>query len=329
MATLHAMDTQTFKRRSTLLSKFMEPAGDGNYFSIGGPPGNSLPVAAGLLGQPRGISNAHNRFEGDASPARGDLYQFGEAYLTQMPFFQGLYDLPATGASNPNYDLDLLATNAVKRYQQSVSQNPYYFRGFFGLTIPAGTHAFIFRMFANKSAAYPEGFLDRNTLKSFYAMTGTDDSNMVYTPGTERIPDNWYTRAADDPYDVPLVDQDLTKLFSENPELVAFSGNTGTVNSFTGLNLANLTGGLYNAETLLQGNNLACFLLQSVAVASPDIIRNTGVIADIAGAVAQINDAVTKAVVNLDCTKLSKYEYDDSQLSIYQGYTKLKKDGTY
>ena len=50
-------------------------AGDGNYFSIGGPPGESLPVASGLLGQPRGISNAHNRFEGDGSPARGDLYQ--------------------------------------------------------------------------------------------------------------------------------------------------------------------------------------------------------------------------------------------------------------
>ena len=50
-------------------------AGDGNYFSIGGPPGIGLPVAPGLLGQPRGISNAHNRFEGDASPARGDLYQ--------------------------------------------------------------------------------------------------------------------------------------------------------------------------------------------------------------------------------------------------------------
>ncbi len=50
-------------------------AGDGNYFSIGGPPGKSLPVAGGLLGEPRGLSNAHNRFEGDSSPARGNLYQ--------------------------------------------------------------------------------------------------------------------------------------------------------------------------------------------------------------------------------------------------------------
>ena len=59
------------------------------------------------------------------------------------------------------------------------------------------------------------------------------------------------------------------------------------------------------------------------------MIRNAGVISDIVGAVAKINDAVGKAVVNLDCPELSKYEYDDSQLSIYPGYTKLKKDGTY
>lgn len=50
-------------------------AGDGNHFSIGGPPGPGLPIVGGLLGQPRGISNSHNRFEGDASPTRGDLYQ--------------------------------------------------------------------------------------------------------------------------------------------------------------------------------------------------------------------------------------------------------------
>ena len=95
-------------------------------------------------------------------------------------------------------------------------------------------------MFGNKSAEYPEGFLDRNTLKSFYAMTGTD-GNLVYTPGNERIPDNWYTRALNDPYDVPVVDQDLAMIFQQHPELLAFGGNTGTVNSFVGLNLANLT----------------------------------------------------------------------------------------
>ena len=54
-------------------------------------------------------------------------------------------------------------------------------------------------------------------------------------------------------------------------------------------------GGLYNAEILLEGDNLGCFLLQSAAVAAPDFIREAGVVADIAGMVAQINDAIRKS----------------------------------
>ncbi|MCJ1424428.1 hypothetical protein MMC29_002316 [Sticta canariensis] len=295
-------------------------AGDGNHFSIGGPPDKGLPVVGGLLGQPRGISNSHNRFEGDASPVKGDLYQFGEAYLTKMPFFQGLYDFPGNIA-NPSYDLNLLD-------KQSVAQNPYYFRGFFGFFIPPGTFAFVARMFANHSAANPDGFLGQDTLKSFYAMSGPDNQ-LMYSPGNERIPENWYKRAANDLYTVPLLITDILNQFEQHPELVAFGGNTGTVNSFAGLNIADLTGGAYNAETLLQGNNLGCFLFQSIAVAAPDLIRQTGVIADVLGAVGKINSAVAQATSGLGCPQLSQYDYDTSQLSKYPGYTKLTKQGTY
>ncbi len=99
-------------------------------------------------------------------------------------------------------------------------------------------------MFANKSAAYPEGFLNQATLKSFYAMTGTDDSNLVYSRGLERIPDNWYTRAVGDPYDVAFLSRDLGTMAQQHPETQAFGGNTGTVNSFTGLDPGNFTVGI-------------------------------------------------------------------------------------
>ena len=49
-------------------------AGDGVSFSIGGPPPAGI-LPPGLLGKPLGLSNSHNRFESDASPTRGDLYQ--------------------------------------------------------------------------------------------------------------------------------------------------------------------------------------------------------------------------------------------------------------
>ena len=135
----------------------------------------------------------------------------------------------------------LTSTNLIHiSDKQSVSQNPYYFRGLVGFFIPSGGFAFIARLLANHSAAYPDGFLDPDTLKSFYAMTGPD-GNLVYSPGNERIPDNWYKRATNDLYTVPPFAMDLSKIFQQHPELVAFGGNTGTVNSFTGINVADLT----------------------------------------------------------------------------------------
>jgi len=110
-----------------------------------------------------------------------------------------------------------------------------------GFFIPPGTHAFIFHMFSNKFAAYPEAFLDLGALKSFYSMTGVDQSSLKYTPGAERIPNNWYTRATSDPYDVPFLISDVKTLAQQHPELLTFGGNTGSVNSFTGLDVGNLT----------------------------------------------------------------------------------------
>ena len=125
--------------------------------------------------------------------------------------------------------------------QQSKSQNPYFFRGFFGLTIPPGTHAFIAHLFGNKSTTYPQGLIDANTLKSFYAMTGTDGNDLTYAPGGERIPENWYTFAPETPYTIPVFFEDFATIIQKHPELLAFGGNTGTVNSFTGLDIQNLT----------------------------------------------------------------------------------------
>jgi len=48
--------------------------GDGTKWSIGGPT-PFVPATLGLLGEPQGISGSHNKYEGDASPARPDLYQ--------------------------------------------------------------------------------------------------------------------------------------------------------------------------------------------------------------------------------------------------------------
>lgn len=49
---------------------------DGNLLSLSiGGPVNGLLSLGGLLGTPEGLSGSHNKFEGDGSPTRGDLYQ--------------------------------------------------------------------------------------------------------------------------------------------------------------------------------------------------------------------------------------------------------------
>lgn len=42
-------------------------------WSIGGPVAGL--TVAGLLGEPQGISGSHNKYEGDVSPTRGDLFE--------------------------------------------------------------------------------------------------------------------------------------------------------------------------------------------------------------------------------------------------------------
>jgi hypothetical protein len=51
-------------------------------------------------------------------------------------------------------------------------------------------------------------------------------------------------------------------LAQTHPELFSFGGNTGQPNTFTGVDISDLTGGVYNAKTLFEGNNFACFFFQ-------------------------------------------------------------------
>lgn len=81
--------------------------------------------------------------------------------------------------------------------------------------------------------------------------------------GMERIPDNWYTRARGDEYTVPFLAIDAVVMALEHLEFLTIGGNTGTTDSFVGIDPANITSGIYNAPTLLEGNNLFCYACKS------------------------------------------------------------------
>lgn len=54
------------------------------------------------------------------------------------------------------------------------------------------------------------------------------------------------------------------------PGILRIGGNTGTVNSFTGVDTGDLTGGVLNTAQLIEGNNGACFFLQAASLGFPD-----------------------------------------------------------
>jgi hypothetical protein len=77
------------------------------------------------------------------------------------------------------------------------------------------------------------------------------------------------------------------------------------------VDIGDLTGGVFNAATLTQGNNFACYVYQLAAQAKPDILL---------GALDALTDAIGKAVSGLGCPQLQAI--DTKQLEALPGYTK-------
>ncbi|KAL9101911.1 MAG: hypothetical protein Q9163_002877 [Psora crenata] len=281
--------------------------GDLTSYSIGGPV-NSLLNLGGLLGAPQGLSGSHNN---------------GNDYLLQLSQFEAIYELGQQNSDS--IDLDILTSQRATRFQNSIDNNPYFFNApFSGLAVTSGAWTFIYRLMANKSSEHPEGLLTGNVLKSFYAVTG-DYPNFQYTPGHERIPDNWYKRNLVDYYTILDLIVDINLMALQHPEFLSVGGNTGTIDSFVGVDLQNLTGGVYSASSLLQGNNAICFALQASLQEAPDILSK--IFADVSAALDKLGSAVGQATDGLGCPVLS--EINSSQFDMYPGYTKLKSNGQY
>ena len=194
---------------------------------------------------------------------------------------------------------------------------------------------------SNHSAENPGGFLSKDVLKTFYSVAG-EPGSFVWTPGHERIPNNWfvlnillfgYTVSLKCRYKrpSPLEITDIVLDALENnamyPGQIAIGGNTGTVNTFTGVDLGNLvsitkllrgtemneadmigaqTGGVFNAVNLLEGNNLACFLIQATQQAIPGQL--SGIISNIGALVQWLVNELQPITSNLNCPQLAVFQ---------------------
>jgi len=159
----------------------------------------------------------------------------------------------------------------------SISTNPYFFYGpFSGLLVSNAGHSFLPRLMANFSTQYPNGMLNKKILMSIFAVFENPVTGvMTHRPGHERIPNNWYRRPARLLNDYGIIEYtaDLLQMAAVNPQILKVGGNTGTVNSFAGVDLGNLTGGVYHLTDLLNPEKLGCFLYQVLAAILPDILR--------------------------------------------------------
>ncbi|KAK0103058.1 hypothetical protein ONS95_000765 [Cadophora gregata] len=230
-------------------------------WSIGGAFPPSVPL---LFGNPSGIAGTHNQYESDASIVRGDAYlNNGNVGVFQMRSWEHFYNM------GEEYTLDMAAAQSDYVTRWSILNNPYYFSApFAGLVAPAA-HDFVINFMSNRSAENPGGVLTREVLKSFFAVTG-EPGSFVHNRGQERIPENWYKRPAANAYNIPEVVNDVLINNAMYPGIVRFGGNTGTVNSFVGVDITDFTGGVFHLADLAEGNNGACFLLQASMQGLPD-----------------------------------------------------------
>jgi len=251
--------------------------GDLTRWSIGGPDARvGVPLLGsplGLVGTPQGISGSHNKYEADVSPTRGDLYQVGNDYELVLSQFTNFYAYQASvDPSLQNFDIGVQTSYRVRRFQESVTENPYFFNNFFsGVLVQPAAYTFQFRFMANHSQEYPEGRLSGDVLKTWFGIEG-DYPNFTHTPGYEKIPDQWYRRAFGDEYTIPFFLEDVVGMAVESPQFLDIGGNTAGVDTFSGVDLGNLTGGLYNSANLLNPDTLSCFIYQMLLQQAPDLL---------------------------------------------------------
>lgn len=152
-------------------------------------------------------------------------------------------------------------------------------------------------------------------LKTFWGVDGTS-GDFTWLKGQERIPDNWYRRPNSDPYDIPDVFGDLLPDFLAYPDTFRFGGNVGgQTNTYTGIDIANLTGGVFDGASLFEGNNLECFFFETESQAIPQQLN--GLVNDVATAAKSITDILGPLASALSCPSLG--EYNEDLLTPYSG----------
>lgn len=109
-----------------------------------------------------------------------------------------------------------------------------------------------------------------------------------------------------DEYTISAFTLDAVGTELANPELVRLGGNTGEPNTFTGVNINDLTGNVFNAQTILEKNNLICLAYVAALQATPDLLG--GLVGNVLVAVQKLTNSLNPILAALDCPEITKYD---------------------
>lgn len=283
-------------------------------WSIGGvPPPSGLGDI--LFGPPRGISNSHNRYETDGSAFKGDAYLFnGDSDSLRLEYFQEFLN-SKTSPEDDYSDISLWRKHRAVRFEHCVRNNPFFWWGpLSGVIVGEAGIIFPPEVMKNHSIENPQGVLNKETMFSFYSVTqNLKTGELEYTPGHERIPDNWY-RQPTNGLSLARFLRQLIGILEEYPRAGSIGGNTGTVNSFTGVDLSDFTQGVLNGKDLLDPKKLACYLFRLVQGLTPDILSRLGRLIG-KGILQELTEGIL-GVGLLDCPEMV---FDEQLLSKFPG----------
>ncbi|KAJ3543325.1 hypothetical protein NM208_g3639 [Fusarium decemcellulare] len=273
-------------------------------------------------GDQRG-NGSHNKYESDVSATREDLYVSGNNFHLVLDRFVEYWNAIKEDTPAPE-QYSALAPFHYKRFQDSEKTNSHFFYPpVAGILVSPASYSFPPQMMANHSEEYPEGYLSRAVFTTFFGVEGDKPGNFKVKQGWERIPENWYKRPVGNDFGIPDYAVDILKHASKYPRLLNVGGNLGKPNTFTGIDLGDLTGGAFNSAMLLEGDNLECFVLQFLMATTPDFLGTT--FSDLNKALGPLTDRVQQLLAGKLCPELQ--EINMKLFEKYPGFT--ESYGTY
>jgi len=169
--------------------------------------------------------------------------------------FQGSYNRGQVNGDNCN--LEVLAAFLISRFNNSVMTNSYFFND-------ESEHD----PFPLSNPKYLLAVSPQIILRHYHSVRWS----LVHNPSMERIPDNFYKRTVGDEYTTPFFMANLLAATSINPQFLSIGRNTGTPNSFTGVDPRNIATGIHKSKLLTEGDNLACFAMKFATHAAADLM---------------------------------------------------------